>query len=266
MLSIVYSGQEPLFNNVLKAGLNLLDQIKALVHLCSGVTCVQTGFFVPTETGSHVFKMQFIGPASNAANGCYLAVDGTVIINQTSAVPAGFTNSSSISLVAGKGYSFCYAVPIGTPSHLGSRGINAFYYSVNGGADKLIQDNQFYTVTDLNSNPLYNANSILQSLINSATPSYIKPLANVMPTDISSNTSIATVPCPAVVPSISTSVLNTMSNQFHCPVPVPSPVTCYRDICVMPPLIDSPGQSTPNFPFHLKSPISAWGIPSLWNI
>lgn len=245
MLSIIFSGTAPILDNIPKTVLNLKSETKALMHLCTGVTCIQTGFFVPSQTGSHVFKMQFSGPASNAANGCYLAVDGQVIINKTEPVPSGFTNSTPISLVAGESYSFCFSVPMGKPPNEGSQGIAAFWYAVNGGANQLAQDNQFYTVTDLNSNPQYNSNSILQSLISSGTPSYIRPIANIVPTNVTSNNQIATVPCPAIVPSVSTSVINTMGNEFHCPVPVPSPVTCYRDICVMPPLVDSPGETKP---------------------
>jgi hypothetical protein len=243
MLSIVFSGTAPILDNIPKTVLSLKNEVKALMHLSNGITCVQTGFFVPTQTGSYVFKMQFSGPATNAANGCFLAVNGTTIINEVGALPSGFKNSSPIPLTSGESYSFCYSVPMDRQD--ASRGIAAFWYSVDDGANQLVQDNQFYTVTDLNSNPLYNANSILQSLISSGTPSYIKPIANLLPTNVTANNLIATVPCPAIVPSISTSVINTMSNDFHCPVPVPSPVTCYRDICVMPPLVDSPGETKP---------------------
>jgi len=237
MLTTIYSGTAPLLTSLIKTTVSFSSDTVAMINLyqAGGVACVQTGYFVPTQTGSYVFKILFNG---YAGNGCFLAINGEVKLDRTTAF-TGWANSTSISLVAGQSYSFCYSVPIGP------KGVDALKYSINGGADQDIQDNQIYTTTDLNSNPLYNANSILQSLISSRTPSYIAPLANIMATNVTANNRIATVPCPAVVPSISTGVLNTMENQFHCPVPVPSPVTCYRDICVMPPLKDPPPPPPP---------------------
>lgn len=229
-LNTLWVGDTVLVNNTATARATVSPEFSALLQTYNSVAIVQSGFFVPTQTGNHSFKI-------NTGNGCFLAVNGTVLLNTNNF--SGWANSANINLVAGQSYSFLYSVPIV------NRGVTSLLYSLNGGADQTIQNNQIYSTTDINSNPIHNANAILQGLIASRTPAYIGPLANIMPTNITGNNLIATVPNPAIIPSISTPVLQSMDNSFHFPCPVQTPVSCYRDIVVTPPIIDPPKPPPP---------------------
>lgn len=232
-LNTLWSGTAALVSNTTTARAAVSPEFSALLQTYNSVSIVQSGFFVPTQTGNHSFKV-------NTGNGCYLAVDGTVLLNTYNF--SGWANSANISLVAGQSYSFLYSVPVV------NKGVTSLVYSFNGGGDQNIQNNQIYSTTDINANPIHNANAILQGLIGSRTPNYIRPIANVIPTNITANNLIATVPCPAVIPSISSPVLQSMNNNFHFPCPVQTPVSCYRDIVVTPPVIDPPRPSEPRVP------------------
>lgn len=225
-LSTLWIGSTTLVNNTVTARAAVSQEVSALLQTYGKVSVVQSGYFVPTQTGNHAFKI-------NTGNGCFLSVSGTTLLNLNNF--SGWANSANISLVAGQSYSFIYSVPIGA-----QRGITSLVYSFAGGPDQAIQNNQIYSATDINSNPIHNSNAILQSLISSGTPAYLLPLANIMPTNLTGNNRIASVPCPAIIPSPSTPVLQSMNNNFHFPCPVQTPVTCYRDIIVTPPVIDPP--------------------------
>jgi hypothetical protein len=225
-LSTLWIGSTTLVSNTTVARSSVSQEISALLQTYGKVSAVQSGYFVPTQTGNHAFKI-------NTGNGCFLAVNGTALLNLNNF--SGWANSANISLIAGQSYSFVLSVPIGA-----QRGITSIVYSFAGGADQAIQNNQIYSATDINSNPIHNSNAILQSLISSGTPAYLLPVANIMPTNITANNRIATVPCPAVIPSTSTGVRQSMENNFHFPCPVQTPVTCYRDIVVTPPIVDPP--------------------------
>ena len=224
MLNTIYAGQAPLISNTIQALRAVSTEVGATIQSYRNVSAVQVGYFVPVQTGDHAFRI-------NTGNGCYLALNGQILLNVNNF--SGWANSANVALVAGRSYSISISVPIG------ANGITSLLYSYNGGTAQAIQNTQIYSTTDMSSNPLYNANAILQSLITSATPGYITPIANVLPTNVTANNLIATVPCPAVIPSVS-GVVRSMESLFLNPVPFINPVTCYRDICVMPPLKDPP--------------------------
>lgn len=229
----LFSGPAPLFSNPTKliSGISSDDYVRISQADASReygqVSVVQTGYFVPNETGDHQFKIR-------AGAGAFLAINGVTLINTTAST---LTTSANISLTVGKSYSFVFSASLATQG-AADMSVQTFVYNVGGGSDKEIQDNQIYSINDPLSNPLYSANSVLQAMIASQTPAYLNPIANIMPTDISFNNSIATVPCPAIIPSNSNSVLNSMNNAFLYPLPAQTPQTCYRDIVIMPPVVD----------------------------
>jgi hypothetical protein len=206
-------------------------QVAATIQAYRNVSAIQVGYFVPVQTGDHAFRI-------NTGNGCYLALNGQILLNTNNF--NGWANSANVQLIAGQSYSISISVPIG------ANGITSLLYSFNGGTAQAIQNTQIYSTTDMSSNPLYNANAILQSLIVSGTPSYLRPLANIMITNITANNRIATVPCPAIIPSVS-GVIRSMETLFFNPLPFANPVTCYRDICVMPVLRNGRIMTTRHF-------------------
>lgn len=230
----LFSGPAPLFSNPTKliSGISSDDFVRISQANASReygqVSVVQTGYFVPSATGNHVFKIR-------AGAGAFLAINGVTLIDTTAST---LTTSSPISLTQGKSYSFVFSSSLATQG-ASDMSVQTFVYNVGGGADQEIQDNQLYSINDPLSNPLYSANTVLQAMIASQTPAYLNPIANIMPTDISFNNSIATVPCPAIIPSNSNSVLNSMNNTFLYPLPAQTPQTCYRDIVIMPPVVDT---------------------------
>lgn len=229
MLNTLYAGQAPLISNTIQALRAVSNEVAATIQSYRNVSAIQVGYFVPVLTGNHAFRIL-------TGNGCYLALNGQVLLNTNNF--NGWANSANVLLQAGQSYSISISVPVG------ANGITSLLYSFNGGTAQNIQNTQIYSTTDISSNPLYNANAILQSLIASGTPAYLLPTANIMPTNITANNRIATVPCPAIIPSVS-GVIKSMENLFLNPVPFINPVTCYRDICVMPPLKDPPPPPPP---------------------
>lgn len=229
--STLWSGSAPLVNNTATARAAISQDVSALLQTYGKVAVVQSGYFVPTQSGNHSFKI-------NTGNGCFLSVGGTALLSTINF--SGWANSANINLVAGQSYSFVYVVPIGA-----QRGITSLVYSYAGGPDQAIQNNQIYSTTDINSNPIHNSNAVLLSVLASGTPAYLLPFANIMPTNVTANNRIASVPCPAIIPSPSSGVRQSMDNNFHFCLPVQTPVTCYRDIIVTPPVVDPPPPPAP---------------------
>jgi len=182
----LFSGLVPVIDQKTTNATSVLPtSVASKLQAYKGAYSLQVGFFTPTQNGSHTFNV-------TSSNGSYLVIDGQSVINTT----GSGTTSNSISLTGNQPVSFVYAGP------LGSAGVNGITYSVGGGSLQPIQNNQISTPTDIHSNPLLSVNTIIATINSSATPGIVKPTANVLPTNILANSSIATVPAPAVFPSM----------------------------------------------------------------
>ena len=246
MFNTLFSGYAPFFDgDNTKSKDGIPEALAASLQAYSDMTVLQTGFFTPTISGDHAFSI-------NSPNGSYMAIDGQVLIDTNST--SGTSTNTITSLVAGQPYSFVYSAPFGAFSLTNM--INSVSLSVSGGASGPLQNTQFSSPTDLVSNPTNNPYIPFASVFDgSFTPPWMNPVANVLPTNVMSNTDIATVPNPAIIPGITAAASNSAYNTLPVPMPVvqpaqyDNPTLSYKDdirpACVMPVLIDNPSVSPP---------------------
>lgn len=241
MFNTLFSGFAPFFDgDNTKSKDGIPEALAASLQAYSEISVLQSGYFTPTLSGDHAFSI-------NSPNGAYMAIDGQVVIDTNNT--SGTSTNTITSLVAGQPYSFVYSAPFGAFSLTNM--INSVSLSVGGGASGPLQNTQFSAPTDLVSDPTNNPYIPFAGLFDgSFTPPWVKPIANVLPTNVMSNTNIATVPTPAIVPGITSTTTNSVYNTLPHPMPIvkpaqpDSPTIPYLDdtriICRMPILIDSP--------------------------
>lgn len=245
------------------------------------VVVIQAGYFVPNETGLHRFRLR---KAQNAYPG-YIndgpgidTLEVLLYINGIKHISGKVTNEGDVvvsqdipNLTANSPVSFVWAGALGIPTGQQNppyRFTTFLDLEVNGVYRHFDQfQGQFRSVRDLASNPIFNANIVLQTLRSSSTPSFVAPLQDIIDTNILSNNSIATVPCPAIIPSVCTSTANTIAEPYVVPVPVPTkdpekPVICYPPVIDAPPEVPQvplPAIVTPPAPVYSGYTISVTG-------
>lgn len=236
MFNTIYAGYSPILSDGSAVVEVLPEDVYPVVEAFSGTSVIQAGYFTPTDTGTHTFNV-------DTSNGAYLVIDGQVLVNTYS----NGTVSANISLTEGQPVSIVYSAPIGPENS-----INSVSYDVNGRTNLDIQDTQLHTTMDLLSGPFITPTAILSAVLESSTPDCVAPIANIVPTDISSNSLIATVPAPAIVLSVS----NVFYDQVLSPgastiAAVPAPLTGFDSgvtsntatvapPTILPPIIDPP--------------------------
>lgn len=172
----------------------------------NNVSVIQTGFFTPTVSANHHFKM-------TTDTGGYLAIDGTVLINTTS---NGSHTSANIMLEAGKKYTITMNTGRGGED-------NKLVYALNGGSNLSITSTQLSAPTYTPANPSYNPGSVFSTLFEAVkTPESINPSANIIATDVMSNTFIATVPGPAI--GVYTANIQAAYSNNYSVTPIPYPI------------------------------------------
>lgn len=186
MFNTIFAGYSPILSNGAEVVTILPEEVYPVVEAFSGTSVIQAGYFTPTDTGTHTFNI-------STGNGVYLAIDGQILANTYS----NGTVTANINLVADQPVSIVYSAPIGP-----NNSINSVSYDVNGRTNLEIQDTQLHTPMDLISGPFITPTAILSTIIDASTPAHVDPIANIVPTDVTSNTLIATVPTPAIIPAV----------------------------------------------------------------
>ena len=206
MLTTLYSGYANLIAGSTDSLYRELPINQATIaSSLNSVSVIQTGYFTPTVSANHHFKM------TTTRGGGYLAIDGTVLINTTS---SGTTTSANVTLEAGKKYSI--TVNMGRGSN------NSLVYAINGGSNLQFNSTQLSAPTYSPANPNYNPGSVFATLFQAVkTPASIKPDANIVATDLMANTLIATVPAPAI--GLATANLQAAYANNYAVIQIPYP-------------------------------------------